>query len=229
MPNIDRANWDENSPILTEPRRDGALEIKVLRQGLADRIAKEHTTPAAAGVGGEHREGSAIGYYQIAEPTTKPDGTTLLDTDDEGRIWIDSDDASRTMYMWDGTAWEGVSRQRAVFVPAPLEHDGTVVDINTAFKSSVGYTNGSALSELITWSHAMKTSVGGAIPDLKYDSGAGFVTLQVSLSTTDGVGDGSIWLNQGSFVLNPGDKIRLWISTGYTIKQESAKKVIFTL
>lgn len=31
-------------------------------------------------------------YYQSAAPTTKPDGSTALDVDDNGRLWIDSDD-----------------------------------------------------------------------------------------------------------------------------------------
>lgn len=31
-------------------------------------------------------------YWQAAAPTKKPDGTTVLDSDDLGRLWVDSDD-----------------------------------------------------------------------------------------------------------------------------------------
>jgi len=31
-------------------------------------------------------------YYQASAPSTKPDGSTALDEDDNGRLWIDSDD-----------------------------------------------------------------------------------------------------------------------------------------
>ena len=54
MPNVIPDDWDEDSPVLTQPRRDGALEIAVLREGVADRLAKEHVDPAGVGVGGEH-------------------------------------------------------------------------------------------------------------------------------------------------------------------------------
>lgn len=45
-------------------------------------------------------------YYQSAAPTTKPDGSTALDVDDNGRLWIDSDD--NTIYIltdYSGPTW----------------------------------------------------------------------------------------------------------------------------
>lgn len=106
MPNTDGASWDEAKPVITDPRRAGALEIQSLRLGVGDRLGKEHTAPAAAGVGGEHTAGSAKAYHQASAPTLRPDGATSLDSTDAGRLWIDSDDD--VLYKWNGTAWEAV-------------------------------------------------------------------------------------------------------------------------
>jgi hypothetical protein len=103
MSNTSNADWDEASPAITDPRRQGAQEIRVLRGGVADRFLKEHVVPAAAGLGGEHLEGSARSYRSSGAPTTKPDGITLLDTNDEGRLWVDSD--TNQIYSWTGSAW----------------------------------------------------------------------------------------------------------------------------
>jgi hypothetical protein len=54
------------------------------------RLAKEHVTPAASSVGGEHKQGSAIDWFQTTAPTTRPDGVTALTTDDLGRTWCDT-------------------------------------------------------------------------------------------------------------------------------------------
>lgn len=54
------------------------------------RLAKEHVTPAASSVGGEHKRGSAIDWFQTTAPTTRPDGVTALTTDDRGRTWCDT-------------------------------------------------------------------------------------------------------------------------------------------
>ena len=62
-------------------------------------------------------------YYQSAFPTTKPDGSTALDVDDNGRIWIDSDDS--TIYIltdysvptWtSASAASGVTSSDATFI-----------------------------------------------------------------------------------------------------------------
>lgn len=106
MANTSSADWDEASPAITDPRREGALEITSLREAVRQRMSKEHVTLAGASVGGEHKEGSAKIYYQATAPTLRPDGVTSLSSDDEGRLWIDSDDL--VMYIWDGNSWEEV-------------------------------------------------------------------------------------------------------------------------
>jgi len=88
----DGSAWDESSPNDTTAVKDGDDEIRDLRVGTRLRIEKEHIAPAGSSAGGEHKAGSAVAYYQSSAPTTKPDGSTSLDSDDNGRLWIDSDD-----------------------------------------------------------------------------------------------------------------------------------------
>ena len=80
--------WDILSPVDTELRSVGALEIRDLRIGLGIRIDKEHVALATASAGGEHKAGSAVVYTDptVTFPTNKPDGSTLLNSADEGRL-----------------------------------------------------------------------------------------------------------------------------------------------
>lgn len=104
MPNDTSADWDETAPVGTDFINKGDDEIRVLRKGVRERDAKEHVSNASAGVGGEHLQGSAKGFYQAAAPTKRPDTTTNLDSADAGRMWIDSDD--KIPYVFDGTAFQ---------------------------------------------------------------------------------------------------------------------------
>lgn len=104
MSNTTASDWDETSPALNQPRRAGATEITALRKAVRARIAKEHESLATADEGGEHLKGSAKCYFQASAPTQRPDATTNLDTDDAGRIWIDSD--TLLVSIWDGNSWE---------------------------------------------------------------------------------------------------------------------------
>lgn len=54
-------------------------------------------------------------YYQSAAPSTKPDGSTALDVDDNGRLWVDSDDD--TIYVlsdYSGPTWTNTSAATGV-------------------------------------------------------------------------------------------------------------------
>lgn len=54
-------------------------------------------------------------YYQSAAPSTKPDGSTALDVDDNGRMWVDSDD--NTIYVladYSGPTWTSASAASGV-------------------------------------------------------------------------------------------------------------------
>ena len=82
--------WDEAAPAVTNAHGVGVYEIRDLRMGARIRLAKEHKTPATSSAGGEHKQGSAVCWHQASAPTTRPDETTALTSDDVGRIWIDS-------------------------------------------------------------------------------------------------------------------------------------------
>lgn len=109
MANSTANDWDESSPANTDARRLGALEIRTLREGIGDRVGKEHEAPATSGAGGEHKEGSAKVYYEASAPTLRPDGSTSLGANDAGRLWLDSDDMK--LRVWDGNSWEHVAAQ----------------------------------------------------------------------------------------------------------------------
>lgn len=102
MPNTTDQDWSEASPSLSEPRRDGALEIVSLRGAVRDRLEKEHVAPAAGGVGGEHSAGSAKAYIDASAPTTRPD-TSALTTADRGRLWSQS--YAGAIKLYNGTTW----------------------------------------------------------------------------------------------------------------------------
>lgn len=112
MANTTANDWDESSPALADPRKNGATEISSLRKSVRSRLAKEHVTPAGSGVGGEHLAGSAISYCQASAPTTRPDGVTSLDSDDKGRIWVDTDNF--VVKVWDGSAWQNLAANATV-------------------------------------------------------------------------------------------------------------------
>lgn len=93
--------WSETSPANTESVSDGAQEIRDLRKGLRIRLEKEHEDMGATSAGGEHLAGSAKAYYQSAAPTQRPDTATptTLDGDDNGRLFVDSDDNKIYCYV----------------------------------------------------------------------------------------------------------------------------------
>lgn len=108
----DGTGWSEAAPVDTDPRKDGAIEIRDLRTGVRIRVEKEHILPAASSAGGEHKAGSAITYRQAVAPTTRPDGTTLTSQDDN-RLWIDGDD-DRLYYYRNGSGGSNNDFQKIV-------------------------------------------------------------------------------------------------------------------
>jgi len=107
MANTSSADWDETSPAITDPRRNGAEEILSLRKAIRQRISKEHVALAGSSVGGEHKAGSAVSYFQTSSPTTRPDGSTALTADDNGRLWVHSTTGVIKAYKH-GTGWMNV-------------------------------------------------------------------------------------------------------------------------
>jgi len=88
-------------------------KIRELKEAILERVGNEHTeyvddsTLGAYTKDWRHRPGSAVAYYQVAEPTAQPGSSgAALGADDAGRIWIDSDDNS--LYVYDGAAFVNV-------------------------------------------------------------------------------------------------------------------------
>jgi len=99
----DGTTWIEADPAITDPRRDGAQEIRGLRKGLKIRLDKEHEPLATNSDGGEHLRGSAKAYRASSAPTLRPDGLTTLGNNDKGRLWFDT--GTDVLKVWDGSTW----------------------------------------------------------------------------------------------------------------------------
>lgn len=82
--------WDTTAPADSDLRSLGAKEIRDLRLAMGIRLNKEHVTLASSSAGGEHKAGSAVAYTDptVSFPVNKPDGSTILDSADEGRLAI---------------------------------------------------------------------------------------------------------------------------------------------
>ena len=109
--------WDTDIPDNAQPHGNDYNEHRETKKAIDIRIKKEHVAFDAAGVGGEHKAGSAkifAGDYSSAAagdalPTKRPDGTTDLDADDAGRLALDTDAThGGIIYRWTGSAWEAI-------------------------------------------------------------------------------------------------------------------------
>jgi len=100
--------WNETLPQDSDPYAYGAQEIRDLRAGVRIRMECEHENLATSGVGGEHLAGSAKIYSAVtaSAPTVRPDGTTSLGANDEGRLWYD--ETLKTLFIYTGSAWSAV-------------------------------------------------------------------------------------------------------------------------
>lgn len=125
---------------------DGDNKIRDLKTGITERVENEHTT-YNDGTGGNylldwnHKPGSAKGYFQNAAPTNRPNNTTALTADDNGRLWFD-DDNDDLPYFYVHSDWLGLLRVFMRFsiqgtlstgskvVPSiPIPRGGTVVRV----------------------------------------------------------------------------------------------------
>ena len=130
----DGTSWTITEPGDTDPRNEGATEIRGLRAGVGIRMDREHVTLAGSSVGGEHKAGSAVSYRQSGAPTTRPDGVSLTSADN-GRLWVD--DADEKMYVYVHTSWVAVA-------PSVLGADVLAVAsvVFTDMITGTGWTNG---------------------------------------------------------------------------------------
>lgn len=132
--------WTITDPQDTELRSLGAKEIRDLRIGMAIRIDKEHQPLSASSGGGEHKEGSAVVYNDIAStfPTNKPDGATALDANDDGRLAV----VDGQMYIYDGVNTQWVTLARGNFTVSGDNVYTSFVDVKYPFRTMLIYHSG---------------------------------------------------------------------------------------
>lgn len=80
-PKVDRAKIGET-----------ALQLRA-------RMEKDHIWNVSESTDGFHSQGSGRSYYGTTTPTKRPDGSTSLSADDNGRIWADTNDNSVKSYV----------------------------------------------------------------------------------------------------------------------------------
>ena len=96
--------WDLTDPAAGLEIANIPAEIRETKDMVGTNRDKEHVAYSGAtlaGCGGEHKAGSARAYYQSAEPTNRPDGSTALNNgsiDDSGRLWVDKDNRILKVY-----------------------------------------------------------------------------------------------------------------------------------
>lgn len=91
----------EQTPAGSESPSLGDDRFRELKTATRERLEKEHVQILSSGLAGEdgwHRGGSAKVYFQSGAPTTRPDGSTALTAEDNGRVWISSTDYKLRVY-----------------------------------------------------------------------------------------------------------------------------------
>lgn len=143
--------WDsafEASPAGSDLLSTVDTAIQTFKNAIRERIEREHNYAIAGTQSkhGWHRVGSAVVFYQAAAPTNKVDpSATVLDTDDAGRLWFDSDDLF--MLVWSGSAWVGMTRELARVSIQGLLAVGTNVVPRIVFPRACTVMKVSAYSE----------------------------------------------------------------------------------
>lgn len=134
------SNFEDN-PSGDDSPSYGDDEIRLLKSAFRERFEKGHMMNLASGTvasDGWHKSGSAKLYYQASAPTTRPDGTTALTADDNGRRWVRSTDKREYTYAhpdWVAvTVLEGANNT--------FSGDNTFSGENTFSKHILGMTAG---------------------------------------------------------------------------------------
>ena len=102
----DGTGWDETLPLDAGLISDTGVEIRDLRKGLSLRLKKEHNPFATSSAGGEHRQGSAVAFFQTSFPSKRPyydSSGPALDSADEGRLMVYETDSN--LWFWNGSGW----------------------------------------------------------------------------------------------------------------------------
>jgi hypothetical protein len=124
-----------------------------LREGKSEtrkRADQEHEWLGTASTGETvHKAGSARAYYQTSAPTLRPDGITALGANDDGRIWVDSD--NNDAWVWDGSAFTGLGMNSIVDQGGGTHLKEKIIEIgdwNMDTTASVSVAHGLTLSTI---------------------------------------------------------------------------------
>lgn len=84
----DGTGHDEASPADSDLVSTYPVQQRDMRKSWRIRQDKEHVAVGSSSAGGEHKPGSAKVYVASSAPTTRPDGATAFDSNDQGRLWL---------------------------------------------------------------------------------------------------------------------------------------------
>lgn len=102
--------WDTASPDIDQPIGNSYKEIYDLRKGVGLRMVKEHVAFATSSAGGQHKQGSARGFFQASEPLVDLE-SNLFGNEDRGSFWVDSDDNALYVLTASLPTWTPISTE----------------------------------------------------------------------------------------------------------------------
>lgn len=205
----------EGSPSSDTSSGLGDDEFRELKQYISSRAARELRWGPFDGTGkdGMARKGSARAYYEASSPSKRPvehegkGSDDPLDTDDTGRLWIDSDDL--TTYVWDGDSWEPIKAYTGGVVISDAQwsylsnmDQGVATTDDVTFNSVTGTIAASNVTEISN----LTTAEGSQLEKINTVSISttqwGYLgALDQHLRTTDDVVHGTLTVDAGGLTI----------------------------
>lgn len=140
-------------------------------------------------------EGSAYPWFQPTAPSTKADGSTALDSTDDGFLWIDSD--TRALYAYiDGTGFRGVDSLPAVVTFTAADATPTVV-LSSIFTTDSGGLTITDFDDGLDGKVIYVLSKGAIVYDTTTAQDADHNLDGSSANITTASGDITVWRNEG--------------------------------
>ncbi|MFH2013692.1 MAG: hypothetical protein ABIJ17_01855 [Patescibacteria group bacterium] len=181
MPNIPTTSWNETTPPGSEAKANGDNRIRELKTQIREVVDVEHKFDSSGQSTemGIHTKGSARAYYQSADPINRPDGTSVLDSNDDGRIFVDSDD--NTIKVWNGASFDniiidlvnGVTPGTATADKALIVDSNNDIDLGTG---DITATDGNFTNLDVTTGLTLPNDSIGE-DDIDWGTGAGQISL----------------------------------------------------
>lgn len=145
--------WNETTPAGPDGIKQGDDHIRDVKVAIRLRHNKEHKAFGNAGAGGEHLQGSAVGYIQNTPPTARPVTGALASPADDGRIWFNIFDVTNhyaSPVIWLSNGWQDLQMTpnnfRAGSVPRIALTYGAAVPASYVIDSQAAGTEGQNLT-----------------------------------------------------------------------------------